>query len=182
MLEFGEVLSNADKFNEIGIYQYGIINTKDIPFLEEIRKICEDNTCRNYASTWACPPAVGTFDECRQRCMDYDKALVFSGKYFLKNSFDIRGMRSAHAEFKNVCDRLAELIKNDIKEFLLLSNESCMRCEKCTYPASPCRFPDKLYPSLEGFGIYASKLANIASIDYNNGENTVTYFGALLFV
>ena len=65
--------------------------------------------------------------------------------------------------------------------YLLLSNEGCKRCEKCTYPDAPCRFPDKLFHSLEGYGFIVSELAKMAGISYINGENTVTYFGAVMF-
>ncbi len=38
----------------IGIHEYRVISTDDIPFEPEIRKICEDNVCRLYGKTWAC--------------------------------------------------------------------------------------------------------------------------------
>ncbi|HIV13348.1 MAG TPA: hypothetical protein IAA63_09455 [Candidatus Pullilachnospira stercoravium] len=53
-------------------------------------------------------------------------------------------------------------------------------CSECTYPEAPCRFPDRSHGSIEGYGIMVSDLANQAGINYINGANTVTYFGALL--
>ena len=38
-----------------------------------------------------------------------------------------------------------------------------------------------LYTSLEGFGIDVASLAAKAGLTYNGGENTVTYFGMLLY-
>ena len=35
--------------------------------------------------------------------------------------------------------------------------------------------------SLEAYGIHVSKLAETAGMKYINGQNTVTYFGAVLF-
>ena len=35
--------------------------------------------------------------------------------------------------------------------------------------------------SLEGYGFIVNELATEAGIRYNNGANTVTYFGALLY-
>ena len=83
--------------------------------------------------------------------------------------------------FKTTVDRFAENAKTLIPNALILSNESCNRCKKCTYPDAPCRFPDKLYPSIEGFGFIVSELATQAGIKYNNGPNTVTFFGAVLY-
>ena len=80
-----------------------------------------------------------------------------------------------------VCDKLADLARENLTDFLLLSNEGCVRCSKCTYPDNPCRYPDKLFPSVEGYGIMVNILAESANMKYINGENTVTYFGLLLF-
>ena len=54
------MILKGSELKEIGIQEYGLISTAEIPFEQEIRKICEDNACRLYAKTWACPPAVGT--------------------------------------------------------------------------------------------------------------------------
>lgn len=166
---------------EIGIQEYGLISTAQIPFEQEIRKICEKNVCRLYGKTWACPPAVGTVEECRARCLSYKTAMVFNAVYPLEDSFDYEGMMQGHSAFKDLCDQLYERVRPQLNQFLLLSNEGCKRCKSCTYPSAPCRKPDLLFPSLEGFGIQVSKLADCANMKYTNGENTVTYFGMLLF-
>jgi predicted metal-binding protein len=166
---------------EIGIFQYGIVEAKDIVFANEVRRLCERNLCRNYGITWACPPAVGTVEECKAKCMEYDEGLVFSGKYNLEDSFDYEGMVNGLKEFKKVCDRLYALAKEKSFDFMLFSNEGCQRCDSCTYPDNPCRYPDKLFPSVESFGIMVPLLANSAKINYINGAGTVTYFGMLLY-
>lgn len=175
------MIFESSSLQQTGIYQYGLIETKQIIFSKEVRSLCEGNVCRNYGTTWACPPAVGTIGECKEKCLKYDMALVFSAKYNLEDSFDYEGMIFGHNEFKKVCDKLADLVKDKLSDFLLLSNEGCMRCSECTYPYNPCRFPEMLFPSVEGFGIMVNELAKSANIKYINGENTVTYFGLLLF-
>ena len=169
------------ELKKIGIHQYGIVSPTAIVFDEEIRKICENNVCRLYGKTWACPPAVGTVSQCRERCLQYKNAMVFNGVYPLEDSFDYEGMREGHAQFKKLCDRLYEAVRPRYDSFILLSNEGCNRCGTCTYPNAACRMPDKLFPSLEGFGIHVAKLAASAGIHYINGANTVTYFGMLLY-
>lgn len=166
---------------EIGIHEYGLMAPVEISFEPVIRRICEDNTCRLYGTTWACPPAVGTVEECQARCLQYQTAMVFNAVYSLEDSFDYEGMMRGHGAFKDLCDRLYTLAKTQLYEFLLLSNEGCKRCASCTYPTAPCRQPERLFPSLEGFGIHVSQLADCANIKYVNGENTVTYFGMLLY-
>ncbi|MGI6238407.1 MAG: DUF2284 domain-containing protein [Christensenellales bacterium] len=166
---------------QLGIWQYGFVRTDAIEFLDEVRGYCEQNRCRRYGVTWACPPAIGTIDECRDRCRQFDEMLVFTGKYDLEDSFDIESMEAGLRDFKDVCDRLAAQVKPHIGAHMILSNEGCLRCETCTYPDAPCRFPDSLQPSLEGYGIMVSDLAAMAGVRYINGKDTVTYFGGLLF-
>ena len=166
---------------ESGCTQWGPINTTDLNFYPEIRRICEGNSCRGYGRTWACPPAVGTLEECKDRVLKYRNFFLFSQKFQLEDSFDFEGMAQGMRDFKDTVDRLADRIKPNFPEALILSNEGCVRCKTCTYPDAPCRFPDKLYPSIEGFGFIVSELAKLAGIRYNNGPDTVTFFGAVLF-
>lgn len=172
------LLDDEKKRKDIGITSFGVISTDKIVFSEEVRKICAGNQCRNYGKTWACPPAVGTFEECRDKCLQYSSAMVFASVYQLEDSFDFEGMQEGHREFKRVCDRLFDRIDFPC---LLLSNEGCRRCQTCTYPDAPCRFPEKLFPSLEGHGILVNELAKSAGVPYIAGANTVSYFGMLYF-
>ena len=165
----------------IGIHQHGIVRPAEIPFDESVRRICEGNVCRLYGKSWACPPAVGTVEQCRARCLAYAHAMVFSAVYPLDDPFDYEGMQAGHRAFKELCDRLYVLAKPAVPAFLLLSNEGCLRCKPCTFPHAACRMPETLFPSLEGFGIQVSELAARAGIAYTNGPGTVTYFGMLLY-
>ena len=169
------------QLKDAGIHGWSVIEPSAIVFSQEIRDICASNACGNYGKKWTCPPGVGTVDECREKCLSFEHALVFQTVYPLEDSFDFEGMMEGHRAFKGVCDRLHDLAKPALKRFWLLSNEGCEGCKTCTYPDAPCRFPDKLYPAVEGLGIYVNKLAESAGLKYINGANTVTYFGMLLY-
>lgn len=164
-----------------GFLESGYIDVANLRYHPEVRAICEGNLCRNYAASWACPPAIGTIAECRERASRYDRMLLFSAKYGLDDSFDFEGMTGGLLDFKERVDIFQRNLEGIVSDFLLLSNEGCGRCPECTYPAAPCRSPDLLHHSLEGYGFIVSELAAEAGIHYNNGMNTVTYFGALLF-
>ena len=166
---------------ECGFFETGEIDIASLRFSDEIRHICRGNVCRHYGTTWACPPAVGTIEECRQRCLEYNKMLLLSGKFDLEDSLDFEGMEAGLISFKKMIDLLDDRVKRVLSSYILLSNEGCMRCEKCSYPEAPCRFPDRLFHSIEGYGFVVSNLARQAGIHYLNGKNTVTYFGAILF-
>lgn len=164
-----------------GFLESGYLDVGDLKYYPEVRAVCEENMCRNYAASWACPPAIGTIAECRERVGKYEKMLLFSQKYDLEDSFDFEGMTEGLLDFKKRTDRFQRNLSDILSDFLLLSNEGCRRCSECTYPTAPCRFPDLLHHSLEGYGFIVHELAAEAGIRYNNGMNTVTYFGALLF-
>lgn len=167
--------------NEIGIHQGNVIRTDQIVFRDEARKYCEQNACRQYGVTWACPPAIGTYEECVRTCLEYPSMYLFSVKTELEDSLDWDGILTAVEEFPTVCDRLKEALKGKLADVLILSNEGCKRCEKCTYPDAPCRSPELFYPALEGYGIMVAETAKVAGINYTNGKDTVTFFGAVLF-
>jgi len=166
---------------ETGFWETGYVPMDSLNYYQDVRKICEGNSCRNYAASWACPPAVGTLDECKARVNQYDRMLLFSQVYQLKNSFDLKGMIESLYSFKKLVDRFQHNLGDTLSGYLLLSNEGCGRCTVCTYPDAPCRFPELLHHSLEGYGFMVHQLAKEAGMRYNNGANTVTYFGALFF-
>ena len=178
MTVFDKIKELADG---IGFTESGFLETENLKYYPEVRAICEGNTCRGYGASWACPPAVGTIEECKARVSEYDKMLLFSKKYDLEDSFDFEAMTEGMRDFKKLCDDFNKEAKSVLSEYLLLSNEGCGRCARCTYPDAPCRFPELLYHSLEGYGFIVNELAKEAGMRYNNGSNTVTYFGALLF-
>ena len=169
-----------NQIEESGVYEYGCVPTESVTFYHEVRKMCEVNTCGSYDKKWSCPPGVGTVEECETRCKKYKTMLVFSGKYDLEDSFDYEGMEAGQADFKKVVRALEKNISPILSDYMMLSNEGCDLCGKCTYP-DPCRFPEKVHGTIEGYGIFVSELAKSAGMKYNNGENTVTYFAALLF-
>jgi predicted metal-binding protein len=107
--------------------------------------------------------------------------LVFSAKYELEDSTDFEAMLEGAKDFRRIARNVDEAVKPQLSDYLILSNEGCDMCESCTYPDAPCRFPGRVQGSIEGYGIFVSKLAQQAGMRYNNGENTITYFGAMLY-
>ena len=160
---------------------WGQVDPSRLRFHREVRDLCRQNTCRNYNTSWACPPAVGSLEDCRERVGHFSRFLLFSKVYPLTDSFDLEGMQAGLLDFKDAVDAFDRQIQPQLHHYLLLSNEGCGRCSQCTWPDAPCRFPEKLHHSLEGYGFIVSELANLAGIPYNGGPNTVTFFGALLY-
>ena len=164
-----------------GFQDSGVLETSALCFHREVRDTCEGNRCRSYGGSWACPPAVGTLEECRARVLGFEKMQLFSKPYLLADSMDFSAVGRAMGDFKACARELGKHLRMKLAKLLILSNESCGRCEVCTWPEAPCRFPEELQPSIEGYGFLVSELAKQAGIPYMNGKNTVTFFGAVLY-
>ena len=173
---FKDDIAEQDLF-DLGINQIGYTKTSKIVFSEDVRAICEKNQCGNYGRSWTCPPAVGTLDECIARIMKYEDVLVYSVVTELEDSFDFEGMQRGSDRFVKITEQLFGMLE---KPYLLLSSAACGRCSACNYP-NPCRFPEKLSPAVESYGIYVYKIAETAGIPYRLRPNTVSYFGIVCY-
>ena len=59
------------------IYQYAFVKPEDIEFNDRVRQICKKE-CSRYGASWSCPPAVGTVEVCKERCMKDKTLLTFA--------------------------------------------------------------------------------------------------------
>lgn len=170
--------SYFDKIKDL-VFQYGIVNVRDIEFSEDVVSACKQNYCGNYNTRWTCPPAVGSLEDLKRTYSSYDSALVFTSKHELEDSFDFEGMMNGMLVHNNIQADVVSTLNLD--EYKILGAGACKLCEKCTYPDSPCRFPHKVIVSVEACGINVVDLAKTADINYHNGEKTVTYFSVLFY-
>ncbi|MBI4857878.1 MAG: DUF2284 domain-containing protein [Acetobacterium woodii] len=166
---------------QLPILEYVFFKPEEIIFSKEVRDLCEGNSCGMYNKSWACPPAVGSVESCIEKCQAYDKAMLFTTATEVASSFDMKGWMRARVEHEALTDQVAAVFRSYDKDALILSTEGCTVCKKCTYPDAPCRFPDRMYPATEGYGIMVMQMAPALKISYNNGANTVTYFSMVLF-
>ena len=121
--------------DQAGVFQSGLVDTAGMRFEQAVRDMCAVNTCQKYNTSWACPPAVGTVEECRARIQQYEKFLLFSVKYDLEDSFDYEGMMAGASAFKETCRALDNKLRPLLGNYLMLSNEGCGLCKECTYLA-----------------------------------------------
>ncbi len=76
-------------------------------------------------------------------------------------------------------ERIAE---ERLPRTLYLGAGGCPVCPVCAKRTDePCRHPELAVSSLEAYGVDVAAMAEEAGMRYINGENTVTYFGAVLF-
>ncbi len=170
-----------------GFCQAEYLEMKDVKFYREFRKVCEDNGCGRYGKSWVCPPAFGSFEDGKSKILSYSNFLLFTKKYDIEGSFDYDGMMDGMRDFRRSIPAIESFAKDAVsgengnRGVFVLSVGSCGLCRECTYPDSPCRYPELLHHPLEGYGLNVGELAQTCGIRYNNGPGTVTYFGTLLF-
>ena len=159
------------------VFEYTVIPTKNINFSPELRKACEQNSCGRYNKNWSCPPAIGPMEILQEKILSFSHAFVFTTKTDLEDSFDYEGMMRA----KEYHDKITLEVHDRFgKTNPVYGAGACKICETCAYPEA-CRFPDRIFPSVEAAGINVTELSRAGDIRYNNGENTVTYFSMVLF-
>ena len=56
------------KLAQLPLFQYSFMKSEDLIFSERVRMICETE-CPRFGTTWACPPAVGSVEACKERCL-----------------------------------------------------------------------------------------------------------------
>ncbi len=163
-----------------GMKETAAISTQDIPFEPSLISLCEQNRCGNYGKCWTCPPLIGDINEQIEIIKKYKKIIVFSKVYSLEDCFDVEGMKFGRIDFGKQLLKVSEMSKQYSDDFLVLSAGGCSICETCAAIDNlPCRFPEKAMSSLEAHAIDVSALARKCKLSYNNGSNTVTFFGAV---
>ncbi|MFV0528958.1 MAG: DUF2284 domain-containing protein [Lachnospiraceae bacterium] len=164
-----------------GVHEYAFLAASDISFSDDVRTICEGNGCGLYNTSWACPPAVGTVAECKARYQAFADALVMTTVTELEDKYDFEKWIEAGVRHEAVTDAVARIVEDNATSSLVLSTEGCKICNSCTYPDQPCRFPNRMHPATEGYGIMVTELAKRGGIAYNNGTNSITFFSVIFF-
>lgn len=168
------------QLRELPLYQYAFIKTDELVFSDRIRYICETE-CPMYDTNWACPPAVGTVEECRARVMQFDEGLLIATIVEVSDIANIDVTLAARAPHEDITREVLQLVRQQSEVAIALSTESCCHCAKCTYPDAPCRLPDRMFPCVESHGIIVSDIAEKYGIDFMAGGNIITWFSLILY-
>ncbi len=179
MTDFNELPELA---TSLGAFKASAISVDQISFDATLRKACEVNYCGNYGKNWMCPPDIGGIDDLIESAKRYKYALVFQTVSNLLDSFDVEGMEEALRKHREVTAKIGEALRQrGCGDMLELSAGGCTLCQPCAKrTGEPCRHPGQAVPSLEAYGMYVAKMASLCGMNYINGKNTVTYFGAFL--
>lgn len=168
---------------EAGAAKATIIPQEQIVLSGEFYDICKSNTCGNFGRCWMCPPDIGPIDLLMEKVRSYPFALLYQTIGLLEDSFDIEGMQDAARNHARVSQKIqAAVIPLVGQNCFHLSCGGCNLCESCAKKEDkPCCFPDKALIPMEGAGVDVYNTTKDTPLKYINGQNTVTYFGMVLF-
>ena len=168
------------QLSELPLYQYAFVKTGDMLFSERVRWICE-HECPMYNKTWACPPAVGSVEECRERCMAFEDCLLIATITEVNDAANMEETLATRPAHEEITREVLSLVRQQTKETMVLSTEACAVCRECAWPDGPCRFREKMFPCVESHGIVVTDLAEKAGIDFLAEGNLVTWFSLIFY-
>ena len=168
------------QLRELPLYSYAFIDTDELAFSQRVRYICQTE-CPMYNTTWACPPAVGSVADCRERVMAFKEGLLIATITEVNDLANIAETLATRADHEEITRQVLAMVRQQAGQTLTLSTEACTHCEHCTWPEAPCRFPDRMFPCLESHGILVTDLAEKRGIEFQFSGNTVTWFSLILY-
>lgn len=151
-----------------------------LEFREEVRSMCSADRCKSYGKSWSCPPAVGSIERAKERAGAYQRGIIVQTAGQLADSFDMAGTAALMKRHTKAFDTLVRQIRRFYPECLPMGAGTCRLCRACTYPDRPCRHPDRLFPSMEAYGLLVSDVAIRSGLKYNYGENTMCFTSCIL--
>ena len=166
---------------ELPLFGYFSIDPKELEFSDRIRWICQ-NECPMYNKTWACPPAVGSVESCKSKCMQYENCLMIATITEVNDITDINETLATRPEHEEITGQVQELMRAQNVDPYILSTEACTVCERCAWlDGEPCRLPDKMHPCVESHGINLIPVLENNGIEFQFGSNVVTWVSLLFY-
>ena len=166
---------------ELPLLGYFFIDPKGLEFSDRVRWICE-HECPMYGKTWACPPGVGTVEECRAKCLSYENCLMIATVTEVADIADLQQTLATRPDHEAVTNQVGAMMEELGEKPYILSTEACSICEACTCPSGqPCRHRDKMHPCVESHGINLIPTLEENGIEFQFGGNVVTWVSLLFY-
>lgn len=163
-----------------GFSHCGELSMKALVFMPEVRDMCRADRCRSYGKSWRCPPGCGTVEDATALASKYTRGILVQTTGELEDDFDIETMEEASKQHTAHFVSMMKKLKAEYGDILPMGAGTCRICKQCTYPDSPCRFPDDSYSSMEAYGLWVSRVCELSGLPYYYGKHTITYTGCFL--
>ena len=177
MLDFTTLTELAMKS---GFTHCAPLDVSTLEFLQDVRDMCNPKQCNRYDKSWACPPACGSLDEMRERVKGYTGGLLVQTVGDLEDSYDWEGIQETAKRQSGSFGRMWDELEKEYASVLAMGTGGCIKCETCTYPDNPCRFPERMAASMEACGLYVSKVCIDNGLAYNYGPNKMAFTACFL--
>ena len=162
-------------------FSYAVpLNTETLTPRRDVRDMCTADKCRAYGKNHTCPPYCGTLEACREKMGQYSRGILLQTMGNTEKLIDTTAYRRIEQQHLETFHRFCEALKAEHPHALCLGSGGCRICGTCAWP-EPCRFPDKAYPSMEGYGLFVTEVCRKNGLSYHHGERTVTYTSCVLF-
>ena len=170
-----------EKLSELPLYIYDFIDPKDLEFNSRIRWICE-NECPMYGKSWACPPGVGSLNQCKGKCLQHENCLLISSIVEVNDIADMEETLATRPGHEALTNEVAAIMEEMGVKPYILSTEACTICERCAIlDGQPCRFPEKMHPCVESHCINVVPILEANGLEFQFGANVVTWISLLFF-
>ena len=166
---------------ELPLYGYFFIDPNELEFSDRIRWICE-HECPMCGRTWACPPAVGTVQKCKDKVLSHKNCLMIATIVEVRDITDIDETLATRPEHEAITNEVRDLMRDQGVDPYILSTEACAICERCAYlDGLPCRHPERMHPCVESHGIHVIPVLENNGIEFQFGANVVTWISLLFY-
>lgn len=160
---------------------YGFLEQGELDFTPRVRAVCAGE-CPMYGKTWACPPAVGSVERCRQRCLSYAGCLMLCTAGEAGDITDMAQTLATREAHEAITEQAGRFLRSQGAEIFILSCRSCTLCPSCEYEAGrPCRHPDKMHPCVESHGINLIPAMEKLGLAFSYGGNVVTWVSLIFY-
>ena len=169
------------QLSELPLYAYFYVDPAGLEFSDRIRWICQ-NECPMYGKTWACPPGVGTVEQCTKKCLQYQNCLAVGTITELEDIGNMEAALRTRPEHEAITAQVQQMFREQGIEPYILSTEACSVCERCAIlDGQPCRKPERMHPCVESHGINLIPTLEENGLPFQYGDNMVTWYSLLFF-
>lgn len=170
-----------EQLAQLPLYLYDFFDPKELEFSQRIRWICQ-NECPMYGKSWACPPGVGSVEQCRQTCLGYNSCLLIVTMAQVEDIANIEQTLATRPEHEEITNQVGAAMEALGAKPYILSTEACTLCPRCAIlDGQSCRFPDKMHPCVESQGINVIPVLENRGLDFQFGSNIVTWISLLFY-
>ena len=165
---------------ECGFTFAEVIDVNTLRPMEVVRDMCAADKCHAYGKNWTCPPYCGTLEEFREKIRMYSNAILLQTVAKLEKTIDTKGYAAAEKRHLESFRQFCRELRREYPNALCLGAGGCRVCGSCAFPEA-CRFPEEATSSMEGYGLFVTRVCQDNGIEYYHGEKTIAYFACVLF-